>query len=1256
MRNEMCNGIMKRGSFIFLFVIISLFSLFLVSAVDFIPQGDINLKGTYIIKNWNSSGDVNASFLYGRLNWSWLQNIPSYVKDYATNAVVISADNITSGTISKDRLPSLDNFSKLYCGNITGNTLCLNFTSAAILEISLRQNGTVLNIANITGLTPGLYNVNFTINTLLELSKRQNGTVLNIENITGLISGLFNVNFTINTLEELSKRQNGTTLDWTNLTNIPDFVLAGSSGRVTINADNITAGTVAKDRLPGLTNWVVSSCSNITDYPICGNQSLGAIIQINNTGGQLWIALNNETANKNWTQVIFDLWSGYIPNWYNHTSAVIGMNIFALLSENSTIWNAIDKLVANSSINQTQRAIDEGDTRYWNASLGTANLTIEKLLTNQTAQLKNITQNETGIVWENWGKWFNNDSDTLDGYHFDITWNSTQNDTYDKYATNVSLNETERAIAIGDIRYQNASINDTIYTMIIANKTFVLINSQNETVLWCGNITGNTLCRNFTADAGVIADLKYALLSENGTIWNAINSKLNANEFNTTNSTLQTWILSINSTYNLQIILNSTGIYSITNESYVIKGSSNSTNVSWDGNVTNIPADCGVGQAITSMRLGTCTAFLTSFTESDPLSYKKNVNITLSNLTGGSCAAGQYMKALEGSIVCDTPAVGADTFAANASASIINITVNNSDKLDGYHFDLSWNSTTNITIQNWILSANTTASLQMLLNGTGIYSTANDTYASPYNQNKTVLYCSNITGYPICGNQTIGALIEINNSNIFMLMSENASLWAEAKDKANATVSLFLIQNGSRNSTNEVFTNWGMFFNNNSDTLDGYHYDPNWNVTGSGGSKVNLTTTTCGGTDKVSAINNATGEVTCTADTGEVIESDPVWQGNSTDVLANMTNWAKFYLTNASRNETNEVWTNWGKWFNNNSDTLDGLHYDSNWNSTANETIEKLLVNQTAQLKNITQNETNLVFINWGMYFNNNSDTLDGYHFDLNWNSTTNITIQNWILSANTTASLQMLLNNTGIYSITNESYVVKGSSNSTNVSWNGNITNFPGACTAGQAITQIATTPTCTAFLQSYTEIDSIWQANWTNYTDVSSKASAGNTHAGLTSGTIHGQTWANVVSAVTANNGLTGSISTNTLTIGLTEADTQFGLNKTNGMNLLGFFNSTKSGNFSTGNFTGKVIGGSFYLSNTIGIDDGSGYISVMGAVFNASLNTTAKMNTSAVDVYGKLTVMNNSVTKLNLTWFGRGCMYDNGTAVIGEYPCSQ
>lgn len=55
----------------------------------------------------------------------------------------------------------------------------------------------------------------------------------------------------------------------------------------------------------------------------------------------------------------------------------------------------------------------------------------------------------------------------------------------------------------------------------------------------------------------------------------------------------------------------------------------------------------------------------------------------------------------------------------------------------------------------------------------------------------------------------------------------------------------------------------------------------------------NMSSITCGGTDKVSAIDNATGEVTCSTDIGITSESEPMWNGNYSLVAfsANQGDW-----------------------------------------------------------------------------------------------------------------------------------------------------------------------------------------------------------------------------------------------------------------------------------------------------------------------------------------------------------------------------
>jgi len=55
------------------------------------------------------------------------------------------------------------------------------------------------------------------------------------------------------------------------------------------------------------------------------------------------------------------------------------------------------------------------------------------------------------------------------------------------------------------------------------------------------------------------------------------------------------------------------------------------------------------------------------------------------------------------------------------------------------------------------------------------------------------------------------------------------------------------------------------------------------------GSDINLTTTTCSGTDKISAINNATGVVTCSSDAGSINTTEQLQDAIGTGFTGNLT-------------------------------------------------------------------------------------------------------------------------------------------------------------------------------------------------------------------------------------------------------------------------------------------------------------------------------------------------------------------------------
>lgn len=168
-----------------------------------------------------------------------------------------------------------------------------------------------------------------------------------------------------------------------------------------------------------------------------------------------------------------------------------------------------------------------------------------------------------------------------------------------------SLNVTSPSYFFSDVNITGTLIalnvyNHTIAALTIGNNSYVKLGTQNQTVLHCSNLTGNTLCANFTFDAlsQINNSNLFMLMSENATLWNEAKDKHN--------------------------------------DSYVLKGSSNSTNISWDGNITNFPVACGVGTAVTQIA-GTpvCTAFLTAYTETDSI-WQGNfsagtINVTTNN-------------------------------------------------------------------------------------------------------------------------------------------------------------------------------------------------------------------------------------------------------------------------------------------------------------------------------------------------------------------------------------------------------------------------------------------------------------------------------------------------------------------------------------------------------------------------------------------------------------------------------------------------
>ena len=340
-------------------------------------------------------------------------------------------------------------------------------------------------------------------------------------------------------------------------------------------------------------------------------------------------------------------------------------------------------------------------------------------------------------------------------------------------------------------------------------------------------------------------------------------------------------------------------------------------------------------------------------------------------LQNQSCAGNQLIRGFNDSNIMCTQYVENDTewtrnfTGAGQGNNGINITVNNSDKLDGKHYDDNWNSTRNITYEAINTSSNLVAVLGALLNNTNnsyiqinnnsiliigqtnrmvlsvfnitnfnssinylinLNGTLNDTYASPYNENKTELWCGNITGNTVCLNFTSAAI------NIGDNRYQNASI----NDTSNAIAQTLAIASYNLSIN---FTDRTMIIGNKTYALLGAE---------------NQTKPHC---------SNITGAASnlCTI-TGAGGETDPIWQGNSSLVLNNITRWNKFDITNASKNWTldAQVGANASiqQMTSNESSTYNSTYHSAYLNGTVNQTLNAL--NEMGN----SRNRTTLSYLN----------------------------------------------------------------------------------------------------------------------------------------------------------------------------------------------------------------------------------------------------------------------------------------------------
>jgi len=158
-----------------LVIILSILLIGIVSAVDFDPAADINMKGRWSLKNvtnititGSNNVTVNNTGFWGTIFWSKLSGIPSYIIDWSpaitgnrtasetnTNTAIlnnrtqieINTNSAINGNISKVNLAINNNISQVNQA-ITGNTSNLNsaiINNISNVRIDINNNYTSLN-------------------------------------------------------------------------------------------------------------------------------------------------------------------------------------------------------------------------------------------------------------------------------------------------------------------------------------------------------------------------------------------------------------------------------------------------------------------------------------------------------------------------------------------------------------------------------------------------------------------------------------------------------------------------------------------------------------------------------------------------------------------------------------------------------------------------------------------------------------------------------------------------------------------------------------------------------------------------------------------------------------------------------------------------------------------------------------------------------------------------------------------------------
>ena len=195
----------------------------------------------------------------------------------------------------------------------------------------------------------------------------------------------------------------------------------------------------------------------------------------------------------------------------------------------------------------------------------------------------------------------------------------------------------------------------------------------------------------------------------------------------------------------------------------------------------------------------------------------------------------------------------------------------------------------------------------------------------------------------------------------------------------------------------------------------------------SGGGGVNISSTTCSGTQKISAINNATGVVTCSADVDTVNTTSQMIGAINGSGVYNITSWFTYYVNNATERSL----------------------FTSTYNVTYHNYVVANISAKTDYMMNITERN---------LFLSDLTNTTSQVREAVNGSDLYYQIIVKDLLCTD-------CLTGTEITGLTVSDFTAD-----LGLRWE-NLTDYPTACSAGNAITALSDSPTCSPF-QTGTEL----------------------------------------------------------------------------------------------------------------------------------------------------------------------------------------